>query len=350
MATMEQPPLDQWAAGHRSDKALPSEGTPMAAAHSRLARLREVLDPIFGQAGLAPAPESGKTSLTYQGTVDGRSLRATCSVRTNHRHQSSTISFRQFAGLNLEIVVATPLKTRLTVSPPLGVSLAGADNLVVRAVIRAAELWRPNSNELMRVPFEDHGDFGVRTRAADSGWAGDFLDAEVRRVLWDLLPPRNLGVLGPVNQWSLAFLPGEGRLSLTPVASSFTSPNLIRWLQRAIWLVEQAEQRQPAELAETAPRIGEASPADARRIVLPKILGALGCIALLPFLLLALFLVGYLLVGEWVMLVPIVFAFFFMPYAMFLLVRNRARSMAWSRRMVREPHWSQPNDSETELV
>ena len=328
---------------------LPKEGTSLAAAGSRLASIRAELDPRFAAADLEPVRGAAGSVAAYEGTVAGRRVRVTCSVRSSVRYVTSGIGSRRFTGIPLEISVDTPLATRLVVGPPLRVSLAGADNVVVRAVVGAAE-WQANRRDgLAKIDLRPlEGADALRVRAADPTWAAALLDPDVRRELEDLLPARDLGSLGPVGRWSLAVTPGTLRLSLTPEVATLVPENLVRWIERAVRLAEVAESLPaPRELAadfgptsETPAPDGGPTAREDRRRVLARVLLAGGCLVSIPLVLMVAFGVGFLVFGERVMVLPIVFVAFFMPYAMWLLVRNKLRTLAWARRRATQPHWS----------
>ncbi len=312
----------------------------MAWAHSGLKGLQETLGPAFEEAGLAPAPRTPGTVATFAGTVAGREVQVACSARAIHRYATSDISFRQFAGLHLQIQVETPLCTNLVSLQPMGVRLGGVDNVCVRAVILAAE--RYGNRKLAMRPVElPAGEHPVAARAADPSWAREILSPEVRRVLWDLLPAKNLGKMSPVGAWSFSFGPGAMTLGLTPEASTLSGPNLAHWLQTAVWLTQNAERFEPATLPDAAVPPPLPPPGAVRKQLLPKLLLGLGCLAMVPVFLLAFFGAGYLLVGERIVIGPILFALVLMPYSFYLLIRNFVRSAVWARQNAQRSHWSQ---------
>jgi len=303
----------------------------MAAAHSGLNRLRQALDPEFAKAGLSPGPRTVGSAASYEGEVEGRKVSVACSARATHRYATPGISYRQFAGLHLQITVETPLQANLVVQQPLGIRLAGMDNIVVRGVIRAAERWGNRNNGMSIVPSPP-GEFPVSATAADPSWASQTLTVELRRTLWDLLPARNLGLISPVGGWSLSVSPGKLIVGLTPEASTLHGWNVAHWLKLAVGLARQAERFTPAPLPPDTVSPPPAAPGSVRKTLLPKLLMGLGCLAMVPVLLLVLFGIGFLAIGEKVLIAPILFALVFMPYAFYLLVRNFIRKAAHARR------------------
>lgn len=324
----------------------------MALAYARLRELRQVLDPCFAPIGFRSDP-STTGFVVYQGVLDGRAVTVRCSVNTRYRYISSGISYRRFAGISLEMTVATRLKTRLVVSLPLRLALAGADNIVVRAVIRGAEWRTERRHGFGRVTIPRSEGAAVRARAIDTPWARQFLTMEIRRLLRDLLPARDLATLDRVNVWSLLFFPGGMRLSITPRAATITPANVARWIRTTLTVLQRAEQTSPTVTSEPSPHEFETKRGSRPIMSLsPMTVGLVLCgIVAVPCALVVAGLVAYAILGEAALLIPIVFMFFFMPYAMYLVARNALRAVSGAGQRSRSgEHWSQAGQQDRPTV
>lgn len=76
------------------------------------------LDSCFVPLGLQP--EAGFASRKYVGEINGRSITVTIAVRSRNRYVGSSVRYRQFTGLWMDISAATPVMTRLMLGQPKG--------------------------------------------------------------------------------------------------------------------------------------------------------------------------------------------------------------------------------------
>lgn len=108
---------------------------------------------------------------------------------------------------------------------------------------------------------------------------------------------------------------------MSPPIESITVEAVTAWLRDAVRLVELAES-EPANRIARKSRV-EKTLEENPGAVVPLVVFVVLAVPFVLMLVLALFfIVGWRLFGEGVMVVPIIFMFFFMPYAMFLVFRQ----------------------------
>lgn len=78
------------------------------------------LDRCFVPLGLQP--ESGFAVRKYLGEINGRSLTVTIALRSRNQYVGSSISYRKFTGLWMDISAATPVMSRLMLGQPKGMA------------------------------------------------------------------------------------------------------------------------------------------------------------------------------------------------------------------------------------
>ena len=277
--------------------------TPKGAMFFRAGNVANELEEILGRC-LQPldfsVDEASSVKGAYYGTVAGRRIKVSSVVRSRTRYSALDIRYRTYQGFSLEFTVDTPIQTRFVLSrPPQG----SDDNIVVGMV--SSFLARRNGMRKMPSPHPDLDE--LRVWAFDAEWAERCLaDDAVRGVLQDLRP---------YSSWS--FGPGKMRLVMSPPAESITPDAVKKWLDGVVRLVTLAETK-PTNVTAEKTRFEKKIEENPKALVPCVLLSLLG----IPLALMLFFLVGWLILGEWVMMFPIIFMFFFMPYAMFLVFRG----------------------------
>ena len=269
--------------------------------------LDEHLGPSLQALGLTRV--RSRAHLAYGGTVRGRDVQVSCSIRTRNRFTGvGNASYRVYQGIVLQVRVSTPLQTRLASRPMRSGCLGQLGGRVMR--------WM-GMEPVEGVALGSNAD--REAYAADPGWARSLLAGAAARGALDRLLAEGREV---------AVWPGSSSLLVWVDHPATVAGSLGASLEALIDLLEAAESLPPPPAVERTwlERISEDDPDRATLIIVVALLFGL------PLLLAAgtaTIMIVLLAIGGTRLLAIslILFAAIFMPFAMGIALWLRIKSL-----------------------
>ena len=300
----------------RSPPNLPSEGAAFVKTGGVLSQLEETLGRCLSPLGLT-RNEASTVKGSFVGTVGGRTVYLNSIVRSRTRYTMADIRYRSYEGFAIELIAEPKVQTRLALAaPPRG----SDDNVVVKLVVYAIHRW--NKLETLPLSANDSQFAGLRARVFDPAWASSCLeDPAIREALDGLGVRASKTPEGDVQSSSWSYGPGRMSIVISPSVEAITPDQTKQWLDHFVRLLELSEAKPTTRIAKLSKL--EQTLKNNPKALVPLVILAMVGIPLALMLGLAVFLaVGYAIMGEAVLIFPILFLFFFMPYAMFLVFRD----------------------------